>query len=66
MDWQQLAGRPTVAASQLDLWELLNSVWSGGKQVGLEGGEARKWDGSVDPRRGWIIALSWIVASGAE
>ena len=66
MDWRQMAGRPTVGAFQLDPWEMLNSVWSGGKQVGSEGGEARKWDGKIDFRRGWVIAAAWLLACGAE
>lgn len=66
MDWRQLAGRPTIGAFQLDPWEMLNSVWSGGKQVGSEGTEASRWDGKMDPRRGWVIAACWLAASGAE
>lgn len=66
MDWRQMAGKPTNGAFQLDPWETLNSVWSGGRQVGSEGGEANKWDGRMDSRRGWIIAVCWLVASGAE
>ena len=76
MDWRQMAGRPTVDAFQLDPWELLNSVWSGGMQVFTSGNDSapgsqrgmgeKKWDGRIDPRRGWIIAVCWIGAACAE
>lgn len=63
MDWRQMAGRPTSTST--DPWATLNSVWSGGKQVGV--GEAEdRWNTRLDPRRGWIIAICWIVASGAD
>ncbi|PSS03329.1 hypothetical protein PHLCEN_2v4003 [Hermanssonia centrifuga] len=61
-----MAGRPTAGTFQGDPWRSLGSVWSGGKQVGSEGGESTLWDGHIDPKRGWIIAACWIAASGAE
>lgn len=66
MDWRQMAGRPTTGASLADTWQTLNSVWSGGKQVGTEDWDAGQWDGKIDPRRGWIIAICWLAACGAE
>ena len=66
MDWRQMAGKPTAGASLADTWQTLNSVWSGGMQVGTEDSETAQWDGQIDPRRGWIIALCWLAACGAE
>lgn len=77
MDWRHLASRPTVNTFALDPWELLNSVWSGGRQVSSSpdpssgtsrGGDVPsvKWDGKMDPRRGWIVAFCWLVAAGVE
>lgn len=66
MDWRQMSGRPTTGASLADTWQTLNSVWSGGKQVGTEDWEAGHWDGKLDYRRGWIIAVCWMAACGAE
>ena len=63
MDWRQMAGRPTSTSS--DPWATLNSVWSGGKQVGVDDIETH-WLTRIDPRRGWIIAVCWIAASCAE
>ncbi|KAJ3558703.1 hypothetical protein NM688_g761 [Phlebia brevispora] len=64
LDWRQMAGKTTIGAFQ-NPWETLNSVWSGGRQVGSEG-EGNKWDGRMDPRRGWVIAVCWLAASGAD
>jgi protein SYS1 len=63
MDWRQMAGRPTTTST--DPWTTLNSVWSGGKQVGIGGAEDH-WNTKIDWRRGWVIAVCWIGASFAE
>nr|VWP00105.1 Cytochrome P450 monooxygenase AKT7 (EC (AK-toxin biosynthesis protein 7) [Ganoderma boninense] len=66
MDWREMAGRPTTRALPGDgPWKSFNSVWSGGKQVGvgsIQQGALR----SVDPVRLWIIAVCWIAASAAD
>ena len=58
-----MAGRPTSTSS--DPWAMLNRVWSGGKQVGVDEVESFRLT-RIDPRRGWIIAACWIGASCAE
>ncbi|EKM50721.1 uncharacterized protein PHACADRAFT_264163 [Phanerochaete carnosa HHB-10118-sp] len=60
MDWRHMAGKPTSTTA--DPWATLNSVWSGGRQVGVGEVEDR-WNTQLDPRRGWIIAACWIGAS---
>ncbi|KAL7280289.1 hypothetical protein PYCCODRAFT_1363232 [Trametes coccinea BRFM310] len=66
MDWREMAGRPTTRALPGEgPWKSLNSVWSGGKQVGVAPalqGDFRR----IDPVRCWIIAICWIAASGAD
>ncbi len=66
MDWREMAGRPTTRALPGEgPWQSFNSVWSGGKQVGMgsiQQGALR----SVDPIRSWIIAVCWMAASAAE
>lgn len=61
-----MAGRPTARALRDGSWASLHAVWSGGKQVGLEGAEVGQWDGRIDPLRGWVIAACWLAASTAE
>lgn len=63
MDWRQMAGHPTSIST--DPWRTLHSVWSGGKQVGVDGHESQ-WLTSADPRRGWILAACWLGTSCAE
>ncbi|KZT68664.1 hypothetical protein DAEQUDRAFT_670950 [Daedalea quercina L-15889] len=65
MDWRELAGKPTTN-TVTRAWGSWNSVWSGGKQVGFGGHLEGQWDGLADPRRGWIIAVCWLAASGAD
>ncbi|EPS94342.1 hypothetical protein FOMPIDRAFT_1033399 [Fomitopsis schrenkii] len=65
MDWRELASRPTIHTGQRT-WSSWHSVWSGGKEVGSGSHLAGQWDGLVDPRRGWIIAVCWIAVSGAD
>ncbi|RPD57294.1 hypothetical protein L226DRAFT_110975 [Lentinus tigrinus ALCF2SS1-7] len=66
MDWREMAGRPTTRALPGEgPWSSWNSVWSGGKQVGL--GSAQQGDfRSVDLVRCWIIAICWMAASAAD
>jgi len=66
MDWRQMAGRPTARALRDGSWATLHAVWSGGKQVGLEGEQVGQWDGRTDPIRGWVIAACWLAASTAD
>ncbi len=70
MDWREMAGRPTLTGIQGDDsrgWSAFRGVWSGGMRLGggsvLQGWEG---DGGADPMRGWIIAVCWLAASGAE
>ncbi|KZT07169.1 uncharacterized protein LAESUDRAFT_698948 [Laetiporus sulphureus 93-53] len=65
MDWREMAGRSTSRSAQ-NSWTSWNTVWSGGKQVGSGGLQGVRWDGSVDPVRGWIIAACWLAASGVD
>ncbi|KAI0351312.1 hypothetical protein OH77DRAFT_1498579 [Trametes cingulata] len=66
MDWREMAGRPTTRALPGEgPWRSLNSVWSGGKQVGL-GSSAQATFRQVDPIRCWIIAICWMAASAAD
>jgi hypothetical protein len=62
MDWREMAGRPTVVEVPIgERWW----AWRGGKKVGY-GWTEDLWDGTMDHRRGWIIACCWIVACSAE
>lgn len=66
MDWREMAGQPTVRGVQgEERWSSYYGAWSGGKRVG-GGWEDGQWDGRTDPIRGWVIALSWLIASSAE
>ncbi|KAI0794729.1 integral membrane protein S linking to the trans Golgi network-domain-containing protein [Fomes fomentarius] len=66
MDWREMAGHPTTRALPGEgPWKSFNSVWSGGKQVGL--GPTQQSDfRSVDVVRCWIIAICWMAASAAD
>jgi hypothetical protein len=62
MDWREMAGRPTVVEVPIgERWW----AWRGGKKVGY-GWTEDQWDGTMDSKRGWIIAFCWIVACSAE
>ncbi|KAI0640691.1 integral membrane protein S linking to the trans Golgi network-domain-containing protein [Trametes meyenii] len=66
MDWREMAGRPTTRALPGEgPWKSLNSVWSGGKQVGL-GSAGHGVLKQVDPIRCWIIAICWMAVSAAD
>jgi len=70
MDWREMVGRATITGVKGDNsrgWNAFSGVWSGGER--LTGGSALQgweWDGGADPSRGWIIAFSWLLASGAD
>ncbi|ORX35216.1 integral membrane protein S linking to the trans Golgi network-domain-containing protein [Kockovaella imperatae] len=69
-------------ASAANGWRKLRGAWSGGKQVGqviegdgIGGGdkpsqsaeeEDEVWDFGVDDRRGWLLGLSWLIASAID
>ncbi|EIW59926.1 uncharacterized protein TRAVEDRAFT_122124 [Trametes versicolor FP-101664 SS1] len=66
MDWREMAGRPTTRALPGEgPWRSLNSVWSGGREVGL-GTSPQATFRHVDPIRCWIIAICWMAASAAD
>jgi hypothetical protein len=67
MDWREMAARPAVNTG--GVWERVRGAWTGGKKVAqAEESEEQgvAWDYGVDGRRGWLIGLAWIVASGVE
>lgn len=71
MDWREMAGRPTAMARGSsvqgdDRWRSYTQwAWSGGERV-AHGWSVDRWDGSIDPIRGWVIAACWLAACGAE
>ncbi|KAL6301729.1 integral membrane protein S linking to the trans Golgi network-domain-containing protein [Sparassis latifolia] len=65
MDWREMAGRLTARTGD-DPWSTWNAVWSGGKQLGSTIPHMDDWDGRIDPARGWIIAVCWLVASAVD
>ncbi|KAI5895805.1 uncharacterized protein SCHCODRAFT_02620380 [Schizophyllum commune H4-8] len=69
MDWREIAGRSTIPKRGTDVdaegrWFSgdFGFAWSGGKKVGIGADDG----GSVDPARGWVIALCWLLACGAD
>lgn len=71
MDWREMAGRPTAMARGSsvqgdDRWRSYTQwAWSGGERV-AHGWSVDRWDGSIDPIRGWVIAACWLAACGAD
>ncbi|TFK19412.1 hypothetical protein FA15DRAFT_760054 [Coprinopsis marcescibilis] len=66
MDWREMAGRSTVSrTADANLWNNYRWAWRGGKKVGF-GSDNVQWDGTIDPVRGWIIAICWVVACSAD
>jgi len=60
MDWRQMAGYPTVPD-----WEsrpFSGDIWSSGKKIDSH----QLPELGLDPIRGWVIAFSWLLASGAD
>lgn len=73
MDWREMGSRPTIHGlhgQDHRGWGTFTGAYSGGEKIGAGSlfGEAvtDMWDGRVDPRRGWCIALSWLLASLVE
>ncbi|EMD39363.1 hypothetical protein CERSUDRAFT_47749 [Gelatoporia subvermispora B] len=68
MDWREMAGRPVSRTPDGGgPWSSWNSVWSGGKQFQGSGDPRESlYTGDIDPARSWIIAVCWILASGAD
>jgi len=70
MDWREMASRPTLTGIEGDNsrgWAAFRGVWTGGQRVG--GGSAQQgweWEGGIDPIRGWVLAFSWLLASGVD
>ncbi|TRM58197.1 integral membrane protein S linking to the trans Golgi network-domain-containing protein [Schizophyllum amplum] len=69
MDWREMAGRSTVPmmGSNIDAegrWfgGDFGFAWAGGKKVGMGADDGE----GIDPVRGWVIALCWILACGAD
>ncbi|OCH89769.1 hypothetical protein OBBRIDRAFT_835534 [Obba rivulosa] len=67
MDWREMAGRPVSRPPEgSGPWSSWNSVWSGGKQFQGSGDLHAGLSGSIDPVRSWILAICWMLASGAD
>ncbi|KAL4062524.1 integral membrane protein S linking to the trans Golgi network-domain-containing protein [Scleroderma yunnanense] len=65
MDWREMTGRPTVRGMPgEERWSSYYGAWSGGRRVG--GGWEDKGFGRIDPTRGWVIAISWLIACTAD
>lgn len=51
-------------------WDAFTGAYSGGKKIGVGSlfgaGAIDMYDGRVDTRRGWCIAISWLLASLVE
>lgn len=63
-----MAGRSIVPASS-HTYLTGGHAWSGGKQVGVvEGVQGNGDEGElgVDDRRGWVVAVLWLIASAVE
>ena len=66
MDWREMAGRPSFRRLHgEDRWNSFTGAWSGGKKV-AEAAWFAGMDEHSDSWRGWILALCWMLASGAE
>ena len=63
MDWREMAGRPTAKGWNRE--DVYGGAWSGGHKFDFKGLDDQQWTG-IDPTRGWIIALCWLVASCVE
>lgn len=73
MDWREMCSRPTVHGLHGQNhrgWDALTGAYSGGKKIGVGSPFGKvatdMWEGRVDPRRGWCIAFSWVIASLVE
>ncbi|KAM6497380.1 Integral membrane protein S linking to the trans Golgi network domain containing protein [Amanita muscaria] len=64
MDWREMAGVPTVRwAHGSERWGTW--AWSSGEKVG-HGWAEDQWSGRIDPIRGWVIGLCWMLACSAD
>ena len=62
MDWREMAGRPTFRLLHgQERWYAFAGAWSGGRK--LAEGVAQS---GVDPMRGWVLGIAWILASLVE
>lgn len=62
MDWREMAGRPTFRLLHgEERWNAFAGAWSGGKKL-TEGGVQP----GVDPLRGWVLGVAWVLASTVE
>ena len=62
MDWREIAGRPTFRLLHgEERWNAFAGAWSGGKKL-TEGGAQP----GVDPARGWVLGVAWVLASTVE
>jgi len=61
MDWREMAGRPTFQGwDREDRWDVYGGAWS----AELDHKDQQRL--GIDPTRGWIIALCWLMASCVE
>ena len=61
MDWREMAGRPTFQGwDREDRWDVYGGAWS----AELDHKGQQRF--GIDPIRGWIIALCWLMASCVE
>ena len=63
MDWREMAGRPTVQGWNRE--DVYGDAWSDGRKLEHKGFGDQQWSG-IDPVRGWIIAICWLMASCVE
>ncbi|GJJ11529.1 hypothetical protein Clacol_005762 [Clathrus columnatus] len=69
MDWREMCSRPTIRGlqgrSQLG-WTSFTGAYSSGKKIGFDALKNQTLvhmsEGRIDPRRGWCIAIAWLVA----
>ncbi|KZV72257.1 hypothetical protein PENSPDRAFT_604732 [Peniophora sp. CONT] len=62
MDWREMAGRPTFRLLHgEERWNAFAGAWSGGKKL-TEGGVQP----GVDPLRGWVLGVAWVLASTVD
>jgi hypothetical protein len=67
MDWRELAGYPTAPEWQRgDSGSPFGDIWSGGQRIESHELSDLSQVVGTDPIRGWIIAICWLIASGAE
>ncbi|TFY78007.1 hypothetical protein EWM64_g6005 [Hericium alpestre] len=66
MDWREMSGRPTFRRLHgEERWHSFTGSWIGGKKV-AEAAWDMDWVSRADPRRGWVLAVCWMLASTAD